>query len=247
MRILVKITLNKKINLWSFDMFNVKKEYEDEYTRETACASIHQDENEESNEIGGDGSGWILSSIVVAIAVGVIGYFGFNYIKDDNRDAVSQKAVMGVSIYTKSKNTHMNRGELEKELDTLYLDEEKERITEESIRGIVREYIAQKRASTPSKQSQEISKEIDNMVDRFYTQQSIPQELDSMVNDFYAKDVTSSSKNRVITIKQGDTLGSISEHYYGSSKKIQKIIDANHNLDSETLTLQIGQKIKIPY
>jgi nucleoid-associated protein YgaU len=82
------------------------------------------------------------------------------------------------------------------------------------------------------------------MVDRFYTQQSIPKELDSMVNDFYTKQVPSA---RIVTIKEGDTLGSISERYYGSSKKFKKIIDANHNLGNETFTLQIGQKIKVPY
>ena len=46
------------------------------------------------------------------------------------------------------------------------------------------------------------------------------------------------------TIKQGDTLGRIARHYYGSSQKIGPILEAN------TLTprsvLHIGQKLKIP-
>lgn len=46
------------------------------------------------------------------------------------------------------------------------------------------------------------------------------------------------------TIKQGDTLGRIARHYYGSSQKIGPILEANALTPRSVL--HIGQKLKIP-
>jgi nucleoid-associated protein YgaU len=125
------------------------------------------------------------------------------------------------------------------------MDEQRDIRQKETIRSVVDEFMAQK--SSSHKPSGEISKELNSIVDEFYTQKSVPKELDSIVNDFYTQQTPHNSEKRIVTIKQGDTLGSISKRFYGSHMKFQKIIDGNHNLTNDFSTLSIGQKINVPY
>ena len=61
----------------------------------------------------------------------------------------------------------------------------------------------------------------------------------------------SSEKNnqslREIFIQHGDTLESLSEEFYGNPMEFNKIINANSSLSGASYTLDVGQKIYIPY
>jgi nucleoid-associated protein YgaU len=54
-------------------------------------------------------------------------------------------------------------------------------------------------------------------------------------------------KQRVVVIKQGDTLASLAEKYYGNPMEFKPIIRANRELRNHKSTLRLGQKIVIPY
>jgi len=53
-------------------------------------------------------------------------------------------------------------------------------------------------------------------------------------------------KVRVITVKKGDTLASISEKYYGNSMAYSRIITANKSLNKKSSTIYAGQKLNLP-
>jgi len=73
--------------------------------------------------------------------------------------------------------------------------------------------------------------------DSLYTQ-AISKEIDS--NTYH-------KNSRVILVEKGDTLGSISEKYYGNSMNFDKIIKANEKLNKDSQVIHIGQKLSIPY
>ena len=73
--------------------------------------------------------------------------------------------------------------------------------------------------------------------DSLYTQ-AISQEIDS--NTYH-------KNSRVILVEKGDTLGSISERYYGNSMNFDKIIEANEKLNKNSQVIHIGQKLNVPY
>jgi len=53
--------------------------------------------------------------------------------------------------------------------------------------------------------------------------------------------------SRIILVKEGDTLASLSEKYYGNSMGFEKIIQANHKLNKESKVIYVGQKLNVPY
>ncbi len=58
--------------------------------------------------------------------------------------------------------------------------------------------------------------------------------------------VTHSKNMRLVKVKKGDTLMSIAKRYYGSSKKYQKIIDANYKIKNIHTPLHVGEIIRVP-
>lgn len=54
------------------------------------------------------------------------------------------------------------------------------------------------------------------------------------------------SKSTIYVVKKGDTLSKISLKFYGSSRKWQKIVDANKAVLGSNNTLKIGMKLTIP-
>ena len=51
---------------------------------------------------------------------------------------------------------------------------------------------------------------------------------------------------RTYVIKKGDTLQKISEKFYGTTKKFDRIYEANKDVLKDKNTLKVGTKIKIP-
>jgi len=58
--------------------------------------------------------------------------------------------------------------------------------------------------------------------------------------------ITHSQNARLVRVRQGDTLYSIAKRYYGSSRKYQKIIDANYKIKSIHTRLHVGEVIRVP-
>ena len=58
--------------------------------------------------------------------------------------------------------------------------------------------------------------------------------------------ITHSKNARLVRVRRGDTLYSIARRYYGSSKKYQKIIDANYKIKSIHTPLHVGEVIRVP-
>jgi len=73
--------------------------------------------------------------------------------------------------------------------------------------------------------------------DSLYTQ-AISKEIDS---DVYHEN------SRVILVQKGDTLGSISEKFYGNPMEFDKIIEANEKLNNDFQVIHVGQKLNVPY
>ena len=117
--------------------------------------------------------------------------------------------------------------------------------TKDDIQNSVDNY-SDKSQKVQYRNTEDISNELNSMVDAFYNKKaSIPIELSGIVDEFYKED-SGESKDRIITVKEGDTLALIAQRFYGDAMKYKKILDANREL-KKTTTLYIGQKIKIPY
>jgi len=73
---------------------------------------------------------------------------------------------------------------------------------------------------------------------------------DSLYTQAISKEIKSNTyhkNSRVILVEQGDTLGSISEKFYGNSMEFDKIIEANEKLNNNSQVIHVGQKLNIPY
>jgi hypothetical protein len=152
-----------------------------------------------------------------------IGYFGFNYLKEETTLLSNNKtSVMGVS-YTKSDSEYL---EMMNRMDVDHLNQKSLNL-ENAMGNLVNNSVLRDK----SLYTQAISKEIDG------TYYPPSKERD----DIYHKNT------RVFLVKKGDTLASISEEFYGNSMMFDKIIKANKNLDKESQIIHIGQKLNVPY
>ena len=228
-------------------MFNTKNEYNEEVEFSTI----------EGYDRGGDkiqSKSFLNKSLFTLFIIGTIsavGYFGYNYFIQQEKNISPMKAVMGISVTNESRDNlnknNLNRDDIEKGLDTLYEKEQNDIKQEQEIDDLVNQLLMAK--ETPTSSSKDISKELNGMVDMFYTQEAIPVELGNMVDDFYLENTPpekSTKNSRYITIKEGDTLAGIAQKFYGNAMKYQKIVDANKRLQKDT-NLYIGEKINIPY
>src|SRR5262249_3965453 len=55
-----------------------------------------------------------------------------------------------------------------------------------------------------------------------------------------------SNGTQTYVVKPGDTLSSISKHFYGSAGKYMQIFDANKELLNDQNTISVGQELTIP-
>ncbi|CAA6805457.1 MAG: Unknown protein [uncultured Sulfurovum sp.] len=60
-------------------------------------------------------------------------------------------------------------------------------------------------------------------------------------------DDKSEFKGKIVVVKHGDTLSSLSEAFYGNSMNYSKIVESNPELANGSYMLRVGQTIKIPY
>lgn len=83
--------------------------------------------------------------------------------------------------------------------------------------------------------------------------ESVVNSSTSRDNSLYTQAISSEIDDKyhqnsvVILVKQGDTLASISEKFYGDETAFEKIIEANENLNKDSKVIYVGQKLNIPY
>lgn len=69
-------------------------------------------------------------------------------------------------------------------------------------------------------------------------------QVDPQFSDLHHEIITSGGAEQAYTIKSGDNLSKISQHFYGSANHYQKIAQANGIADANKISA--GQQIKIP-
>jgi nucleoid-associated protein YgaU len=60
------------------------------------------------------------------------------------------------------------------------------------------------------------------------------------------KPAADDSKPRSYTVKAGDTLGTISKEFYGTTKDYGKILEANRNRINDPNVIHVGEELTIP-
>jgi len=160
----------------------------------------------------------VIWNLFLLLSFSFLGYLGFNYLKSETT-MVNDTFVQKTAVMGIS-NTKS---------DSEYLE-----MLNNSMDDI----------SETAKETESLSNAIDDVINTstirdnsLYTQ-AISQEIDS--NKYH-------QNSRVIFVEKGDTLGSISEKYYGDSMSFDKIIEANEKLTEEHHVIHVGQKLNLPY
>jgi len=71
-------------------------------------------------------------------------------------------------------------------------------------------------------------------------------ESDSIYTQALSREING-DKLRTVVIKEGDTLATLSQKYYGNSMAYDKIIRANKSLTQKSSTIFVGQELVLPY
>jgi nucleoid-associated protein YgaU len=206
---------------------------EDEYLKATQDAQVNTYVNKSTVN-----RSMIFWNLFLLASFLFIGYLGFNYLRTET---------------TLLNNTFLAKNVVDvNDADEMLVVREENRPVETAVMGVShtksdREYLEMLNSMemdivNPKELS--VSDAIDDVIstsspkdNSLYTQ-AISQEIDSNI---YHKN------SRVILVEKGDTLGSISEKYYGDSMAFDKIIEANEKLNKDSQVIHIGQKLNVPY
>ncbi len=149
-------------------------------------------------------------------------YTLFYYIDNNsNIFSKSKQAVLGVSeIVDDSALSNERLMEILKETEVDSVEEEKVDYLHSELQNSMKVLIGDSSIKSKSSYTEAIARELDDK---------------------------RGFKGKVVVVKKGDTLSSLSERYYGNSMEFSKIIEANSFINSKDDILKVGQKIKIPY
>lgn len=165
---------------------------------------------------------WITVNVLSA---SVLFYFVFDYIKNETTllgsAETSKRAVLGVS------ETVSNHGLTDKELMNILKMTDYSKDVESS---------KQTNTEAPANSMKVLINEPSIQSQTSYSEE-IARELDD--KDDY--------KGRLVVVKQGDTLSSLAERFYGNSMNFSKIIDNNPTLSENVNSLEVGQVLNVPY
>jgi len=161
----------------------------------------------------------VIWNLFLLFSFSFLGYLGFNYLKDET--------TLFNDTFV-SKTAVMGVSETKSDMEYLKM-----------LNSVSMDEIGHS-----TKENLSLSDALDNVVNTstlrdnsLYTQ-AISQEIDG--NTYH-------QNSRVIFVEKGDTLGSLSEKYYGNSIDFNKIIEANEKLNKDSQVLHIGQKLNVPY
>ena len=234
----------------------------------------------------------ILIPIISLIVVGIIGYFGFNYLQKNNKKNIEQ---FNKKIENKKEIVKENKSDTEaKEIIASILKEkeakEKEKAEAEAeIKAKEKEKAVKvetevkaenkepkpKKIISPTIKNKNTSENIEDIQKKVIqtlmqnakpkkhkvalktenekikkVENSKQKEYQDIIktNTKEIKEVEKNEKDeyKVVTVKKGDSLASISKRFYGNSMLFKKIIRANKDIKSASSHLHIGQKIIVP-
>jgi len=265
------------------------------FNRGYEIVKSHEPDNDDFDYEDEENSKNIIKPIVSVIAVGVIGYFGFNYLQQDTKKNITQPNITKEITDTQTVKEDININNEEKEIIESVIEEKKEPqttptpIVEKVEKKVVKEEKVQEKVveeekvqekvveeakvvkkekveekvekvkekataiektepkviSTPTPVTKEVSKieNIDEMkakVIKTLVQKSKHKERTKKVEK------PKKPQYRVVTVRKGDTLASISKRFYGNPMKFKRIIRANRDIKSASTQLHLGQKIIVP-
>jgi len=208
---------------------------EDEYEKAISGATIHAYDNE--NRVTRIIGNFLFVSMFAATA-----YYGFKYYEPTFTKAIEKNnlvaavsmprptAVLGVS-YTPKVNDDYLIALNNMEVDILVDDK---KVVENEVKERKVELDTTEQASLSSAMSLIMEDAMQND-ESIYTQ-----ELNKEIKG-------EEKKNRVVVVKQGDTLASLSAKYYGDAMKYNKILASNAGSIRNDSRIYVGQKIKLPY
>ena len=233
---------------------------EDDYTRAIKGASIHAQEKAEKKKT-------FISKVFSLTTLALLGYVGFNYYDGNELKfsktlpelALNQPSVIHAT-YTPIKLPESVQ--LEDDVDaSLVLEEEQQKIAQDdylvALDNMEVDILDDNQADAsnlPSTANEKavsiaqvnLSKQISSIVDEAIADNSTyTTELKKEISPKSQK--TDSIKSRVVVVKKGDTLASLSKKFYGNPLQYKKIIASNSNLFQHSHTIYEGQKIKLPY
>ncbi len=185
----------------------------------------------------------------------VLLYVGFNYYQEDSLQEIQNLKVSSEPLAkNKFDNSKLTQKVLEMGKDELVQSEahkDKYLIALENMEvDVLDDSQPSKSISTPSiskgtttdSNQVDLTKAISNIVDESVADNS--SYTNELKKEIIAKN---SSKSRVIIVKKGDTLESISKKFYGNSMKYKEIMASNSNLLNDSGNIYEGEKIILPY
>ena len=221
---------------------------EDDYTRAIKGASIHAHEKANKKKT-------FMTKMFSLTTFALLGYVGFNYY--NSNELAFSKNLPELAL---NKPTVVNATYSPIELPkSVQIEESSKNNVDESL-VVKDDYLialnnmevdvldeaqpTNKNATTLPQAN--LSTQIGNIVDEAIADNSTyTNELKKEITPTAKK--TNTIKSRVVVVKKGDTLASLSKKFYGNSLKYKKIIASNSNLFQNSNTIYEGQKIKLPY
>jgi len=180
--------------------------------------------------------------LIFIMILGIAGYFGYNYLQSDNttKEITNTQTAKKDIAPTVNKETETEQQEI---IKSAIKEKEKSQIIPTDIVEKVepkKEKVEPKVVATP------IAKEVSKIENVEVMKAKV---IKALVQKSKHKDIIKKVKEpnnhqyKIVTVKKGDTLASISKRFYGNSMKFKRIISANHNISKH---LHIGQKIIVP-
>lgn len=164
----------------------------------------------------------ILFTMLGITTIGVIGYQGFNVLQENSGDQTQiTTLVKSIEIQNTAK-----KEEIEPVLETLPVQTEAKN-TEELNKSLIAS------TTTPIKTVEPV----EPIVERKET--VTPKEIEK-------KEIIKKVKPRITIVKEGDTLASIAEKFYGNPMDFKRIIRANPSIKNQHTNLHLGDKIIVP-
>ncbi len=237
----------------------------DEYEREKRLA--FREDNDVYNEK--EGNFKLLATLLSVGAIGILGYLGFNYFQNDNKSNANNINI-SQNIENNTSKQIMEETKKRDIEEEKRVDGKKETLkTEKNIQKSISDI---KDTSVDTKQKEMIDKVIKSLkekkkknlnhapvkviehVEKKLKKSSVKSKIKKDVKKKKSKIVTvkrkeekpKRAKYKMISVKKGDTLASISEKFYGNPMYFKKIIRANRSLKRGSTHLHIGQKLIIP-
>ena len=199
----------------------------------------------------------IIIPIVSVIVVGIVGYFGFNYLQGDKKKDIEQSNITKEIVDTQTVKEEVkisNEVEDKKEIATKVRPTPIVKINEPDIKPkeIIASVIEEKEPQVTPPPVVEKVKEIvkvetkPQIIEKVKGKNTEIVIASKKVEKIQKVEKPKKPQYRVVTVKKGDTLASISKRFYGNSMEFKRIIRANKDIKRASTRLRLGQKIIIP-